>query len=95
MTLEEWKASRTRLGEPQEVLVSITYRPYRSDARLAVQIKPEYYVGREKKTRSDGRQFKWYRVINDHLHCPCAICGHETQWECEEADCRCCNETCT
>ena len=38
---------------------------------------------------------------NDHLHCPCIICGHSYQWECLESSfkdkggCDCCSTTCT
>ena len=27
--------------------------------------------------------------------CPCAICGHEYMWECEDNDCDCCSPMCT
>ena len=26
--------------------------------------------------------------------CPCAVCGHEWMWECEDADCKCCTSVC-
>jgi len=26
--------------------------------------------------------------------CPCAICGHEFMWECEEDNCECCSSAC-
>jgi hypothetical protein len=38
---------------------------------------------------------------NDHLHCPCVICGHTYQAECEansaenKGGCDCCSSTCT
>ena len=40
-------------------------------------------------------------VKTDHLHCPCSICGHVYQWECEEESnrfrggCDCCSGTCS
>lgn len=27
--------------------------------------------------------------------CPCAICGHEFMWECDDALCECCSSVCT
>ena len=27
--------------------------------------------------------------------CPCAICGHEYMWECDEQLCECCSSVCT
>lgn len=26
--------------------------------------------------------------------CPCAVCGHEFMWECEDDNCECCTSTC-
>ena len=26
--------------------------------------------------------------------CPCAICGHEFMWECDEENCECCGSAC-
>ncbi len=40
-------------------------------------------------------------TVTNHLHCPCSICGHKFQFECEEESsrvnggCDCCSTTCT
>ena len=39
--------------------------------------------------QNDNRQVL---VEVDHLHCPCNC--HEFSWECEEARCLCCSESC-
>ncbi len=26
--------------------------------------------------------------------CPCSVCGHRFNWECEEANCHCCSSSC-
>ena len=31
---------------------------------------------------------------NDHLHCPCTVCGHTYQGECEWHGCECCSSLC-
>lgn len=44
------------------------------------------------KVRADR---KGNKLILKAGWCPCATCGHEFMWECEDADCQCCSSFCT
>lgn len=34
------------------------------------------------------------KVLVDHLHCPCSVCGHKYGLECEKENCQCCSSSC-
>ncbi len=55
--------------------------------------------GKEVVTLDEGGEVKKRDKIGSVTFtvgdCPCSICGHTEQWQCEDNDCECCSELCT
>lgn len=49
----------------------------------------------EKKTVVFDRDGVKHVVTLTTGDCPCDVCGHTDMWQCEDAICECCSETCT
>lgn len=85
MDLEQYKKSRARFGEYQDVSVNV-------EVKNKSFIPKKDYPILETRTTEHGKEI----VLHiQHGYCPCATCGHTYSYECDEAGCECCSSMCT
>jgi len=67
----------------------------RADGGARLGIEKDSFVSYTPLTMPDKNLGLPTTVKNDHLHCPCTICKHIYQPDCERMNCICCSSLCT
>lgn len=86
------------MARPQDGRVYYERVPGKSQPSVVAERVPEPYrrgdTGEPIAQKNDGLSSRGWEFWHE-TDCPCTICGHTTQEECEAAGCDCCSSFCT